>query len=156
MKTRVSPGMMPLTGEGNFVARLCTHLAGHHHVATRLWFLSIPNRRICPVASPSLIEVCVGAVGQLMQPGSIGMNDVYCGFPFRDIRIVLQPTEKDQHVASLRPGRFEVIVSSSQWFVLWLTIGVHVDFTIHVIRASTSDSLICCCFVTYGDLHTNQ
>ena len=147
---------MSCAGESDFFSWFSTYLAGHHHVPTRLWSLSIPDRCICPVAGPGLIKVRMGTVGQLMQPGSIGMNDVYCSFPFRDIRIVFQPPKKDQHVSRLRPRRLEVVVSSSQWLILWLTIGVHVDFAIHVIRTSTGDGLICCCFVAYGNLHTNQ
>ena len=93
--------MMSIVGEREFLTGFCTHLAGHHHVATVLWVLSIPNRSIAAVACPGLIEVRVRAVGQLMQPGSICMDDVDSRLPFRDIGIVLHPAKEDEHVTGL-------------------------------------------------------
>ena len=68
--------------------------------------------------------------------GSIRIDDMDGSFPFRDIGVVLHPTKKDEHVAGLRPRGLEVVVTSGERFALGLTVGVDVDFAVHVIRAS--------------------
>ena len=149
-ETGVGPGMISLVGERKFLTGFCPYLTGHHHVATRLWVLSIPNRRVAAISRPSLIEVGMRAVGELMEAGSIRIDDMDGGLPFRNIGIVFQSAEEDEHVVGLRPRGLEVVVTSGERFALGLTVGVDVDFAVHVIR--TSIGFIPDCGSVSGDM----
>jgi len=131
----VRPRVVAFVGQRDLLTGFIAHLARHHVEAARLRVLPVPDGRVGSVTSPGLIEIRVRAVGQFVEARTVNIDNTYRGFPIGHDRIILQSAEEDEHVAGLRPGRFEVRVPGCERLTFRRAESVDVDFAVNEIRS---------------------
>ena len=109
----VNPSVRALIGKRNLLARLASNLSRHDVVSSTFRVFPIPDGCIGSIARPSLVEICVVGIGNLMKTGTICIDDANGCLPFADIGIIFEAAKEDKHVTGLRPGRFEIPMARS-------------------------------------------
>ena len=128
--TGVCPRVIFLVGKSDLVAGLSADLPRHDVVAAASRILSIPDRRIRAVPSPSLVKVGVLGIRNLMKPCSIGVDDTDRCLPHPDLRMVFDTPKEDQFVIRLGPGWLEVPMTGCKRFAFGGSEHVDVDFPV--------------------------
>ena len=80
----VGPSVRALAGKGNFLPRFSSDLPRHDVVSPTLRVLSVQDRSVRPVPSPSLVEVGLRGIGYLMKTRALCIDDADRRFPHTD------------------------------------------------------------------------
>ena len=126
----VGPSVRTLACKGNLLPGYSSDLPRHDVVSTTLRVLSVPDRSVRPVPSPSLVEVGLRGIGDLMKTRAVCIDDADRRLPHTDLRMILDPTEENQFVSRLRPRGFEIPMSRGERLALGFTEYVDVDFPV--------------------------
>ena len=126
----VGPSVRSLAGKGNFLPGLSSDLPNHDVVSPTLRVFSVPDRSVFAVPGPSLVEVGLRGIGDLMKTRTVCIDDADRSFPHADLRVILDAPEKNQFVSRLGPGRLEIPMSGGERLALGLTEDGDVDFPV--------------------------
>ena len=143
--TGVRPRVVSLVGKGDLLARLPADLSRHDVVATAIWIFSIPDGSVRAVTSPSLVEVGVLGISNLVKPRSIGVDDTDRCLPHPDLRMIFNAPKEDQFVIRLGPGWLEVPITGCERFAFGGSEHVDVDFPVLEVSRSVA-------FISFGGL----
>jgi len=135
----VCPSMSTLVGKSNFLARFSSDLSCHDVVAAAIGIFSIPDGGVCAITSPSLVEVGVLGISNLMKPRSVGVDDADRCLPHTDLRMVLDTPEEYKFVPRLRPRWLEVPMAGRERFAFGC--AEDVDMNLAVLEVSGSVTL---------------
>ena len=138
--TGVCPRVVSLVGKTDLLAGLPADLSRHDVVAAAIWIFSIPDRRVRAVTSPSLVEVGVLGIRNLMKPCSIGVDDTDRCLPHSDLRMIFDTPKEDQFVIRLGPGWLEVPMTGRERFAFGCTEDV--DMNLAILEVSRSVAFI--------------
>jgi len=127
-----------MAGKRNLLAGLPTDLSRHDVVAAAIGILSVPDRYVRAVPSPSLVEVGVLGIRNLMKLRSVGINDADCCFPHTDLRMILDAAKEDKLVSRFRPGWLEVPMAGCERFALGGPKDIDVNLAILVVSGSVA------------------
>ena len=99
----VCPSMSTLVGKSDFLARFSSDFSCHDVVAPAIGILSVPDGGVRAVTSPSLVEVGVLGISNLMKPRSVGVNDTDRRLPHTDLRMIFDTPKEDEFVPRFGP-----------------------------------------------------
>ena len=122
--------MVSLVGKSDLLAGLPANLSRHDVVAAAIWIFSIPDRRVRAVTSPSLVEVGVLGIRNLVKPRSIGIDDTDRCFPHAHLRMIFDTPKEDQFVSRLGPGWLEVPMTGCERFAFGGSKDIDVNLAI--------------------------
>ena len=129
----VGPSVRALSSKGNLLPGFSSNLPRHNVVSPTLWVFTVPNRSVFAVAGPSLVEVGLRGIGDLMKTSAVCIDDADRRFPHTDLRMILDTSEKNQLVIRLGPGRLKIPVTRGERLALGLTEDGDVDFAVLVV-----------------------
>ena len=93
--TGVRPRVVSLVGKSDLLTGLSADLSCHDVVAATIGVFSIPDGRVRAVPSPSLVEVGVLGIRNLVKPRSIGVDDTDRCLPHPDLRMIFDTPKED-------------------------------------------------------------
>ena len=128
--TGVCPRVVSLVGKSDFLAGLPADLSRHDVVATAIWIFSIPDGSVRAVTSPSLVEVGVLGIRNLMKPRTIGVDDTDRCLPHADLRMIFDTPEEDEFVPRFGPRWLEVPMTGRERFAFGCTEDVDMNLAI--------------------------
>jgi len=126
----VGPSVRALASKGHFLPGISSDLPRHDVVSPTLRVLSVPDGSVRPIPGPSLVEVGLRGICDLMKTCAVCIDDADRRFPHTDLRMILDPTEENQFVSRLGPGGFEIPMSRGERLALGFTEYVDVDFPV--------------------------
>ena len=122
--------MRALASKGNLLPGFSPDLTRHDVVSPTLRVFTVPDGSVFAVPGPSLVEVGLRGIGDLMKTRAVCIDDADRRFPHTDLRMILDPTEENQFVSRLGPGGFEIPMSRGERLALGFTEHVDVDFPV--------------------------
>ncbi len=90
--------MCTLVRKRDFRARFPFDLSCHDVVAPAIWIFSSPDGGVRAGTSPSLVEVGLRGISNLMKPRSVRVDDADRCLPHADLGMVLDAPEEDKFV----------------------------------------------------------
>lgn len=126
----VCPSMSTLVGKSDFLARFSSDLSRHDVVAAAIGIFSIPDGSVRAVTSPSLVEVGVLGIRNLMKPRTIGVDDTDRCLPHADLRMIFDTPEEDEFVPRFGPRWLEVPMTGRERFAFGCTEDVDMNLAI--------------------------
>ena len=135
----VCPSMSTLVGKSDFLARFSSDFSCHDVVASAIGILSVPDGGVRAVTSPSLVEVGVLGIRNLMKPRTIGVDDTDRCLPHADLRMIFDTPEEDEFVTRFGPRWLEVRMSGRKLFAFGC--AEDVDMNLAVLEVSGSVTL---------------
>ena len=135
----VCPSMYSLVGKSDFLARFSSDLSCHDVVAPAIWIFSIPDGDVRAVTSPSLVEVGVLGIRNLMEPRSVSVNDTDRCLPHADLRMIFDTPKEDEFIPRFGPRWLEVPMAGRERFAFGC--AEDVDMNLAVLEVSGSVTL---------------
>ena len=134
----VCPSMSALIGKSYFLARFPSDLSCHDVVASAIGILSVPDGGIRAITSPSLVEVGVLGISNLMKPRSVGVDDADRCLPHTDLGMILDTPKEDKFVPRFGPRWLEVPMAGRERFAFGRTEDVDMNLTVLVVSGSVA------------------
>ena len=122
-----------------FLSRFPSFLSHHDVVATAIGILSVPDGGVRAITSPSLVEVGVLGIRNLMKPRSVSVNDTDRCLPHADLRMIFDTPEEDEFVPRFGPRWLEVPMTGRERFAFGC--AEDVDMNLAVLEVSGSVTL---------------
>ena len=135
----VCSSVYSLVGKSDFLARFSSDLSRHDVVAPAIGILSVPDGGVRAVTSPSLVEVGVLGIRNLMKPRTIGVDDTDRCLPHADLRMIFDAPKEDEFVPRFGPRWLEVPMAGRERFAFGCTEDV--DMNLAVLEVSGSVTL---------------
>ena len=135
----VCPSMSTLVGKSDFLARFSSDLSCHDVVAAAIGIFSIPDGGVRAITSPSLVEVGVLGIRNLMKPRTVSVNDTDRCLPHADLRMIFDTPEEDEFVPRFGPRWLEVPMAGRERFAFGC--AEDVDMNLAVLEVSGSVTL---------------
>ena len=136
--TGVCPRVVFLVGKSDLLAGLSADLPRHDVVAAASRILSIPDRRVRAVPSPSLVKVGVLGIRNLMKPRSVGVNDTDRCLPHADLRMIFDTPEEDEFVPRFGPRWLEVPMAGRERFAFGCAENVNMNLAVLEVSGSVT------------------
>ena len=134
----VCPSMSALIGKSYFLARFPSDLSCHDVVASAIGILSVPDGGVRAITSPSLVEVGVLGIRNLMKPRSVGVNDTDRRLPHTDLRMIFDAPKEDEFVPRFGPRWLEVPMAGRERFAFGCTEDVDVNLAVLEVSGSVT------------------
>ena len=131
--------MSTLVGKSDFLARFPSDLSCHDVVAPAIWIFSIPDGGVRAVTSPSLVEVGLRGISNLMKPRSVRVDDADRCLPQTDLGMILDTPKEDKFVPRFGPRWLEVPMAGRERFAFGC--AEDVDMNLAVLEVSGSVTL---------------
>ena len=87
----VGPSVRTLVSKDNLLPGFPSDLPRHDMVSPALRVLTIPDGSVFAVPGPSLVEVGLHGIGDLMKARAVCIDDADRRFPHTDLRMILGP-----------------------------------------------------------------
>jgi len=129
----VCPSMYSFVGKSDFLARFPSDFSCHDVVAPAIGILSVPDGGVRAVTSPSLVEVGVLGISNLMKPRSVGVDDADRCLPHTDLGMILDTPKEDKFVPRFGPRWLEVPMAGCERFALGGPKDIDVNLAILVV-----------------------